>query len=646
MEQYAEEYQHRAPEAPRTQYLPIANNGDIDTPDGATAPNAVDVLDRKLDKINDTTMNYDPEGLYSFCDDGCGGGCVKSAQHVPNLATEGVLTAMQHFVDALGITTAALQQHGGEQNVDRIAAVYGDEGWFDLAGIANRTNEVAKSYTDTMTSAHSSAQSALEAVRLTVKNERSKLAEKADVVHWNAKEIAGEIGFNGSPAALMKVAPRLVGGPWMLAGGAAASLAVDWWKRRKAQGLGPEVIEQGQKAAQNAIGEHAKAIEAFREEIKKLAVVPNTEIASLPTPKADEAKTVSKTDPAKPEDTPAPAMTDPLPGTPPADDKPQMTDQAGLDSLFPKMNDGAGGGSPMGGGMPDMGGGSPMGGMPQMGGQPTDPFADKPLDDAEDEEDPFEDEDGDQDEAKDGDEDAETNPDDDTETKPDNATDQPVTEPGDATDPPVQSTTEPVAATADPESEEARTATLPDGRSVTFPTAHQAEVARSMTEAAASGNPKSLYMAASEAGYDLPPQGQDIGEKVPPALMKEGDILSTTGGQGMYVGNGDVLMENGEISKLSDVANFDGESQGVFRMAEPDDHTGPGLEGPAQAVSADVTPSDTGTVSGDATTTTSGTPGVPTDTAAPVQDTGTSLGSGNGLSSSGGAMDPNSAFPS
>ena len=159
-------------------------------------------------------------------------------------------------------------------------------------------------------------------------------------------------------------------------------------------------------------------------------------------------------------------------------------------------------------------------------------------------------------------------------------------------------------------------------------------------------NPKSFYMAASEAGYHLPPMGQDIGEKVPPSLMREGDVISADGKTGVYLGNGDVLMEDQSVQKLSDVANFDGPNQGVFRLEEPSTG-GPGLGGVEQPLGSGANMGDAGagTVSTPGQVTEqAGAPGVPSDKASPVQDT--SAGANPlGTSSNTQGIDPSTAFP-
>jgi hypothetical protein len=135
----------------------------------------------------------------------------------------------------------------------------------------------------------------------------------------------------------------------------------------------------------------------------------------------------------------------------------------------------------------------------------------------------------------------------------------------------------------DPNSEAARTVDMGEGRMVTFPSAHMADTMRAMVSSDP-GNPKSLYMAASESGYTLPPQGEDIGRPVEPSTMRVGDVISADGKYGVYLGDGDVRMEDSASpQKLADVASrMDGEHQGIFRLTEPDSSGG---STPVQTVS-------------------------------------------------------------
>lgn len=199
----------------------------------------------------------------------------------------------------------------------------------------------------------------------------------------------------------------------------------------------------------------------------------------------------------------------------------------------------------------------------------------------------------------------------------------------------------------------ARTVDVGNGRMVTFPSAMMAQAAADL---ALPGNEnKTLYMALAESGYDVPPLGQDIGEIVPPALLREGDVVVNGDNQmGVFLGNGDVLMEGGEIKPLSEVANFGGENQGLFRLEEPAPATD-GLNGPAQPVGDGSTSPLSGTADATATVSTPGEviedvaqPGVPTDTAdddlSATDDTLAGLGTGT-VDDGAPGLDPGAAFP-
>lgn len=334
----------------------------------------------------------------------------------------------------------------------------------------------------------------------------------------------------------------------------------------------------------------------------------------------------------------------------------------------------------MGSGMPSspLGGGSPMdsgmGGSP-LGGAGSDPFGSEPLSDAltdteepEDEEplDDLTDEDEDKKDDElfpedDSDVDGDT-PDTDIDADVDTDTDKPDETPEES---PENGDVAPVA--ADPaaatpgDDTAARTVDVGGGRQVTFPSVALADAAKAVVEAAEAGNPKSLYLAASENGFNLPPMGQDVGQQVPPASLREGDVVVNKDGMGVFIGNGDVLWESGEIKPLADVATFDGQNQGLFRMEETAPPASDGLSGPAQPVgdgsSAPVasgepvtaTSQDASVSTPGAVTDQAGTPGVPTDTKADdlSATSDTEAGAGFGSTDNGAAgLDPSTAFPS
>jgi len=316
---------------------------------------------------------------------------------------------------------------------------------------------------------------------------------------------------------------------------------------------------------------------------------------------------------------------------------------------------GLGGGSPLDG-LGGMGGGNPLGGLGGLGGgespfggasTATNPFAEELFSEPEGDED--EDEDTDEDEEeKDAEEEAEEE-----EIDPKSLEDPfaPVEDPrlGGEPIPGEPLPGEPLvpgpeaAAVANPLVDPAagRTVDVGGGRSVEFPNARIADTVRNMVDAEPQ-NPKSVYMAASEAGVNLPPMGQDIGSQVPPSLLREGDVVSSTGGNmGVYLGNGDVLMESGEIKPLGEVSAFDGPNQGYFRL-DTGELSGAGasesLSSPAQMV-GEIEPEQTPIVENQG-----GTPGMPTDEDITVGDTssGAALAQESGVT----GLDPGAAFSS
>jgi hypothetical protein len=85
----------------------------------------------------------------------------------------------------------------------------------------------------------------------------------------------------------------------------------------------------------------------------------------------------------------------------------------------------------------------------------------------------------------------------------------------------------------------------------------------------------SLRQVASDAGFHLPPPGQDIGQDVPTNELKPGNVIMGAGNQNaVFLGVGDdgqaqVITERGEVKPLSEVAKWDGPHQGFFAL--PDD---------------------------------------------------------------------------
>ena len=106
-------------------------------------------------------------------------------------------------------------------------------------------------------------------------------------------------------------------------------------------------------------------------------------------------------------------------------------------------------------------------------------------------------------------------------------------------------------------------------REVTFPNNRAANVVRNLLEGDPI-NPTTVYLAATAAGFNLAPLGQDIGAMVPPSNLQPGDVVVSDIGAGVYLGEGEVLMEDQSVRALSDVAVFNHDNQGLFRLEDPD----------------------------------------------------------------------------
>lgn len=124
------------------------------------------------------------------------------------------------------------------------------------------------------------------------------------------------------------------------------------------------------------------------------------------------------------------------------------------------------------------------------------------------------------------------------------------------------------------------------GRKWTFDNPKLAELAHGLTGTDGAGH-KSIYQSATEAGFKLPPPGQDIGQNVPVNQLKPGDaIMGANNHNGVFLGVVDnqamAINEAGKVVPLSDIAQFDGPHQGFFRLT--DDGTPPAGVPSAQPV--------------------------------------------------------------
>ncbi len=125
------------------------------------------------------------------------------------------------------------------------------------------------------------------------------------------------------------------------------------------------------------------------------------------------------------------------------------------------------------------------------------------------------------------------------------------------------------------------------GRKWTFDNPKLAALVQGMT---AGEGQHSLRQVASDAGFKLPPVGQDIGTEVPTSRLQPGDaIVGAHNQNAVFLGVGPdgqamALDEHGEVKPLHDVAKFDGPHQGFFRLADD------GAPLPSAAASSAVPP--------------------------------------------------------
>lgn len=110
------------------------------------------------------------------------------------------------------------------------------------------------------------------------------------------------------------------------------------------------------------------------------------------------------------------------------------------------------------------------------------------------------------------------------------------------------------------------------GKKWTFDNPKSAALAHNLSGTDGSSH-KSLRQAAAEAGYRLPPPGQDIGTPVAGGEIKPGDVVMGANNQNAhYLGEQDgkamVITERGELKPLDEVAKFAGPHEGIFRLAD------------------------------------------------------------------------------
>lgn len=103
-----------------------------------------------------------------------------------------------------------------------------------------------------------------------------------------------------------------------------------------------------------------------------------------------------------------------------------------------------------------------------------------------------------------------------------------------------------------------------DGKDVTFSDTRTAKMVAALNPV--DGAPPTIEKAAGDAGFKIPPPGQDIGERQNPASMRPGDlVIGADDHRGVYLGEGKVLSD-GEVKPLGDIAHFTGRHEGIFRI--------------------------------------------------------------------------------
>lgn len=657
-----EKLRHQAPAEGRTQYLPVSGVGGIDGDAGDA--DSVDKFDATIDQFNTGTMNYNPVHVNAFCaGKGCeaGGDCGDTVEGVPAFheaeALQPLLDAFAGLHDVMTAATAAVTQQAGEPSADRLAAVYSGTtgGTFNLNTVNNATADVEEALAITAAATHEGATNALGSLRLSVQALRNVQADRAS--------------HHVSAAEWLLAAPLAATGVGLAVGG--LGLGMNAWNVLKGSGdttRGVEALGDAATALENATTLNDEAVKHLRAALSEWTVTPNgnSVTTNLEAPKTEAVK-VGDTTPIGQE---LPSLTDP--GTPsPVPALDDVSDDEDLDDKLakllatePQMPDMGVPTTPMsdmgGGGMPSMGGG----GMPDLGSGMSSPLSDplgdeelaEPLDDlTEDEDDELEEPLDDVSEDTEAVEPL-------TDPTNDEGLDTDAVEPGDDTEPETPEHTGEVAPVAaaetDPDSAEARTADVGNGRQVEFPSAKLASLADTLARGAEQGLGFTLAQEASELGFSIPPDGQDIGKQVPTSLMQAGDVLVSSAGTGIFIGNDEVMMEDGKIIPVAEAAVFDGQNQGIFRLDEGDDATSasptdtvatgvaqPVGDGSVTPLAGDVTP--TVSTPGDATEQ-AGTPGVPDDEEAGLSSTDdTAAGAAFGNTDNGlDGLNPDDVFPS
>ncbi|MCB1257362.1 MAG: hypothetical protein KDB26_09670 [Microthrixaceae bacterium] len=601
-DQFAGEGDHKwackAPERNRTLFYPVTGNGNYDDVSG------VDKLDQLTADLNKTTFGYEPEDVRSFHDNPCVDGCVHTITEPSTLTADVADRYYAQVHDAYADTISDLNSAAEEPWVQALI----QDRYSTLSDRQDEVSTISTAAGKMLGSTNNAAGEAHSLLRNTIKRTR------ADLAHGYAH---GQSGFSWTATAAGAAAGLKKGVIGAGIGAVGAGLVSGLWGDHFPDDVKEAMdtrLDDAASKAKNALQENDTDVELFNAVVSDFGgtrgegVLDSTKsvlgglwdkvTGILPDhiPGVGDGTnplgTPSDTTPISPLGTDTPTA----PASPLGKDSPNVTSpSAQTPSVTPTTN------SPLGTtqtpSMPSVS--SPLGSMPAttptstmtpaafdslMGNQPANNAAQPELFDgtevpADDTTDPEPAADGDTDKSDDAVTDPETVSEDDSTDKSDDSDGDPVSDDGTA---PVTE----VDAPAEPTDEQKRTVQLPDGRQVTFPTEQHAELVKAMLNS----NPESpvtLYDAASQAGFQLPPMGTDIGTPVPPMDVAPGDIVKGPDGTGVAIGNSEVLMESGEIRPVEEVAKVDAAGHGIFRLDVPADAPAPA---PAAAPEQPVVP--------------------------------------------------------
>src|SRR5699024_1944036 len=115
---------------------------------------------------------------------------------------------------------------------------------------------------------------------------------------------------------------------------------------------------------------------------------------------------------------------------------------------------------------------------------------------------------------------------------------------------------------------EVETAVMIDGEphEVTMSDPRLLEMMNIVGGEASPGDPISILDAAEKAGVPLSSYGEMLDD---PTTAKAGDVVISSKGDGFYLGDGNVLMEDGTVKPLGEVLELRPPSSGVFSLSMP-----------------------------------------------------------------------------